>query len=104
MEVTLEVDFAEIINQCLSHARLQAKALAELVAVGPDAYQEIFEVFKDSAGYEEAEEKIKSCFKLSSEAIYILMNSSLSELTNPEGYMEYYNKAAEHLAGIGECL
>ena len=102
MSVTLEVDFNEMIKQCLSHAKMQAKALEELVISGPEAQQEIFEVFKHSSRNEEAEEKLKSRFKLSKETVNILMETSLSELTNPDGYLEYYKKAAELLSVISE--
>lgn len=102
MSVTLEVDFNDMIKQCLSHAQMQAKALEELVISGPDAQQKIFEIFKHSSSYEEAEEKLKSRFKLSKETANILMETSLSELTNPDGCLEYYKKAAELLSVISE--
>ena len=54
MSVTLEVDFNDMIKQCLSHAQMQAKALEELVISGPDAQQEIFEIFKHSSSYDES--------------------------------------------------
>lgn len=103
MLVTLETDFNEMVNECLSYARMQAKAMRELVTTGPDAYEEIIEVFRCSSSYEEAEDKLKSRFNLSEEAVYILMNTSLSEITNPEKCLDYYSKAAEHLSEIAEC-
>lgn len=100
MLITLEADYFEMVKECLTHAESRIKALEELIAAGPDCYLSVIKIFKEAESIGAAEDDFKARFNLSNETFLALLKMPFSEITNPQGYLEYYKKAARHLSQI----